>query len=141
MPKSVLFVCNMNSVRSPMAAAILKAEASGALKVDSAGVYEGGIDPFIETVLGEIGLALDDYEPKALDEIKLDQFDLVVALTPEAAAEARRSLPRERIEFWPIENPSDVAGGRDALLNAYRAVRDELVGRIKARFRTDDKSP
>lgn len=141
MPKSVLFVCNMNSVRSPMAAAILKAEASGALKVDSAGVYEGGIDPFIETVLGEIGLALDDYEPKALDEIKLDQFDLVVALTPEAAAEARRSLPRERIEFWPIENPSDVAGGRDALLNAYRAVRDELVGRIKARFRTGDKSP
>lgn len=141
MPKSVLFVCNMNSVRSPMAAAILKAEAGGALFVDSAGVYEGGIDPFIETVLGEIGLALDGYEPKALDDIRLNDFDLVVALTPEAAAEARRSLPRERVEFWPIDNPSDVAGGRDALIAAYRAVRDELSGRIRARFRPADKRP
>jgi len=134
MIKSVLFVCNMNSVRSPMAAAILKSAAEDALRVDSAGVYEGGLDPFVESVLGEIGMSLGNYEPKAVEDIKADSFDLVIALTPEAAAELRRHVPRERIEFWPIENPSDVRGGRDALLDAYRAVRDELRGRIRVRF-------
>lgn|SRR5690606_4413446 len=117
-----------------MAAAILKHDAHGGLRIDSAGVYEGGLDPFVGGVLGEIGMSLGDYEPKAVNDIRLDAFDLVIALTPEAAGELRRSLPREKIEFWPIENPSDVMGGREALLNAYRAVRDDLAARIRVRF-------
>ncbi len=139
MVKSVLFVCNLNSVRSPMAAAIL--QSMGAVRVDSAGVYEGGLDPFVEGVLGEIGLSLGDYEPKAVSDVRPETFDLIVALTPEAAAEARRFAPRERIEFWPIDNPSDVRGGREALLDAYRAVRDELQGRIRARFPVRQEKP
>ena len=141
MTKSVLFVCNMNSVRSPMAAAILASQAQGALRVDSAGVYEGGLDPFVESVLGEIGMSLGDYEPKAVSDTTLDGFDLVIALTPEAAAEIRRFLPRERIEYWPIENPSDVRGDRNALMDAYRSVRDELRGRIRVRFPAFSKAP
>lgn len=139
MVKSVLFVCNLNSVRSPMAAAIL--QSMGAVRVDSAGVYEGGLDPFVEGVLGEIGLSLGDYEPKAVSDVRLETFDLIVALTPEAATEARRFAPRERVEFWPIDNPSDVRGGREALLDAYRAVRDELRGRIRARFPVRQEKP
>ncbi len=141
MTKSVLFVCNMNSVRSPMAAAILASEARGAVRVDSAGVHEGGLDPFVEGVLGEIGVSLGEYEPKAVSDIRLEGFDLVIALTPEAAAEIRRFLPRDRIEFWPIDNPSDVRGDRDALMDAYRAVRDELRGRIRVRFPALNKKP
>jgi protein-tyrosine-phosphatase len=141
MPKSVLFVCNMNSVRSPMAAAILASDSDGAVRVDSAGVYEGGLDPFIESVLGEIGIALGDYEPKSVGDIRLENFDLVIALTPEAAAEVRRVLPRERIEFWPIDNPSDAVGGEGALMDAYRAVRDELRGRIRVRFPAFNQRP
>lgn len=134
MKKNVLFVCNMNSVRSPMAAAILGAENAPGVRVDSAGVYEGGVDPFVGSVLGEIGVSLGDYEPKALSDIDIARFDIVIALTPEAAAEARRVLPASRIEYWPTENPSDVRGGDDALFDAYRAVRDELRERIRARF-------
>jgi protein-tyrosine-phosphatase len=141
MTKSVLFVCNMNSVRSPMAAAILANKARGAMRVDSAGVYEGGPDPFVDSVLSEIGMSLGDYEPKAVSDIRLDGFDLVIALTPEAAAEVRRYLPRDRIEFWPIDNPSDVRGDRNALMDAYRSVRDELRGRIRVRFPALDEKP
>ncbi len=140
-PKSVLFVCNMNSVRSPMAAAILSNRVRGAFRVDSAGVYEGGLDPFVESVLGEIGMSLGDYEPKALGDIPLDKFELVIALTPEAAAEISRHVSRERIEFWPIDNPSAALGGRNAVMDAYRAVRDELAGRIRARFPAVSEKP
>ena len=141
MVKSVLFVCNMNSVRSPMAAALMRAEAGGAIKVDSAGVYEGGLDPFVGSVMAEIGVSLEGHEPKPLSALDLSKFDLAIVLTPEAAAEARRHMPRERIEYWPIDNPSDVRGGSEAILNAYRAVRDELRARLKARFPELDQKP
>jgi protein-tyrosine-phosphatase len=140
MVKSVLFVCNMNSVRSPMAAALLARRAGSALVVDSAGVYEGGPDPFIDVVLAETGARLEAYEPKALADVDVAAFDLIVALTAEAASEARRIAPG-KVEFWPIDNPSEARSGREEALNAYRAVRDELVARIRTRFPRLHESP
>lgn len=122
-----------------MASAILASARAQGVTVDSAGVYEGGADPFVASVLDEIGVSLGDYEPKALNDVDVARFDVIVALTPEAAAEARRLVPSSRIEYWPIDNPSDVRGGDDALFNAYRAVRDELAARIRARFLTGHK--
>ncbi len=134
MTQSILFVCNMNSVRSPMAAALLNRQTAGDAKVDSAGVYEGGLDPFVEIVMQELGVSLENHEPKTLSNVELENVDVIVALTPEAAVEARRFLPREKIEFWDIENPSQERGGREAILEAYRGVRDELQRRLQARF-------
>ena len=134
MERSVLFVCNMNSVRSPMAAALLRARAGGPQRVDSAGVYEGGPDGFVEAVLREAGVGVGAHEPKTLDAVRIADFDVAIALTPEAAAELRRRAPDSKIEFWDIENPSGAVGGRDAILGAYREVRDELSRRLAARF-------
>lgn len=141
MTKSVLFACNMNSVRSPMAAALLRLEAGDAMLVDSAGVYEGGLDPFVEIVMKEIGVAMSGHEPKTLGEVDLGKFDVVVALTPEAAVEARRHLPRSAIEFWDIENPSEERGGRDAIIAAYARVRDDLKAHLARRFPEIHKKP
>ena len=134
MTKSVLFVCNMNSVRSPMAAALLRVAAGDEMMVDSAGVYEGWLDPFVEAVMQEEGISLEDHEPKAMKTLNMANFDVVVALTQEAAGEAKRFIDGERIELWDIVNPSDERGGREEVLAAYRAVRDELKQRIAARF-------
>ena len=43
LPGAVLFVCTMNSVRSPMAAAILRHLSGRRLYVESAGVKAGSI--------------------------------------------------------------------------------------------------
>ncbi len=137
--KSVLFACNMNSVRSPMAAALLRKAAGGRMRIDSGGVHEGALDPFVEIVLAEIGVTLEGHEPKTMHTIDPARFDVVIALTPEAAAELRRTLTRERIEFWDIANPSESAGGREALLAAYRSVRDDLKRRLDARFPAADE--
>lgn len=141
MLKSILFVCNQNSVRSPMAAALLHAAAGARLQVDSAGVHEGGLDPFAAAVLDEIGVGLTGHEPKALHALDLAAVDLAIALTPEAAGELRKILPRERIEFWDIENPSGAIGGRAAILDAYRAVRDALSRRLAAKFKDIYQKP
>ena len=141
MTQSILFACNMNSVRSPMAAALLRRDGVGDFRVDSAGVYEGGLDPFVEIVMKEFDVSMESHEPKSLSGVSLPKFDVVVALTPEAAVEARRYLPHESIEFWDIENPSDERGGREAIIEAYRRVRDELVKRLKSRFPEFYKNP
>lgn len=131
--RSVLFVCNMNSIRSPMGAALLRARAPG-LRVDSAGVYEGALDPFVEGILAETMTPLAPYEPKAMDDVDVSAFDLAIAMTPEAAGAARRLMPADRVEFWSIDNPTDVRGDDAALFAAYRAARDDLAAKIDARF-------
>ena len=141
MTQSVLFACNMNSVRSPMAAALLRRAAGDKLKVDSAGVYEGGLDPFVEMVMDDLGVAMGGHEPKKLAEVDLSGFDVVIALTPEAALEARRQAPKAAIEFWDIENPSEERGGRDAIVAAYARVRDVLARKLAQRFPDLYKKP
>lgn len=141
MTKSVLFACNMNSVRSPMAASLLRLAAGDKMKVDSAGVYEGGLDPFVEMVMGDLGVEMGGHAPKTLNEVDLSSFDVFIALTPEAAMEARRSLPRAAIEFWDIENPSEERGGRDAIIAAYARVRDALRDKLASRFPELYKKP
>jgi hypothetical protein len=38
------------------------------------------------------------------------------------------------VEFWPIFDPTVVEGDRETRLEAYRAVRDHLLCRIRERF-------
>ena len=132
--RAVLFACNMNSVRSPMAEALARDALSSRVRVESCGVHEGILDPFAAEVLTEAGLDAPDRPPRDFASVKPEAFDLVVALTPEAAAEARRL--GAKVEFWDTENPSETRGDREALLEAYRRVRDELAARIAARFGT-----
>ena len=141
MTNKVMFVCNMNSVRSPMAAALLRLNNLDDVSADSAGVYEGGLDPFVEIVMGELGVSLADHEAKALQDVNVEDCDIVIALTPEAAIEARRLSPKQSIEFWDVENPSEERGGRDAVIEAYRRVRDDLSTRIQRRFANFKKKP
>lgn len=134
MTRSILFVCNMNSVRSPMAAALLQGFAGDRIIVDSAGVHEGWLDPFVEAVMQEEGVSVEDHEPKPMATLDMSKFDLVIALTEQSALTARKFLDRDRIELWDIANPSEERGGREEVLAAYRAVREELKQRIAARF-------
>ena len=63
-------------------------------------------------------------------------FDLVVSLSPQAhhrALELTRTLP-VAVEYWPTVDPTGAEGSREHRLDAYRAVRDDLMERIKRRF-------
>ncbi|MGE0726195.1 MAG: hypothetical protein AB7O45_17615, partial [Alphaproteobacteria bacterium] len=39
------------------------------------------------------------------------------------------------VEYWPTVDPTAIEGSREAMLEAYRSVRDDLWDRIAARFR------
>jgi protein-tyrosine-phosphatase len=145
-PGSVLFACNLNRVRSPMAEALLRRLAGDRLFVDSCGLKrppedagEGaaGADPFAAQVMAEVGCDLSEFRAKTFDELEDESFDLVISLTPEAqhrAVELARGRDT-RIEYWPIHDPMLEEGSREARLAAFREVRDALAARIQQRFR------
>lgn len=132
---SVLFVCNLNRVRSPMAAALMRRRYGPAVIADSCGLEPAdSVDPFVAGVLYELDIDVTDYEPKALNAVLLADFDLVVALTPEAHAHAEALCGRGPVEYWPTSDPTGVEGSRDQRVEAYRATRGELERRLTERF-------
>jgi protein-tyrosine-phosphatase len=136
-PRSVLFLCSLNAIRSPMAAALLKHLRGSRVHVRSAGIRDGAtVDGFAVAVMGELGIDIKDHKPLALAELDDTTFDLVVTLSPEAHHQALELTRHQAIavEYWPIADPTVVDGPRDARLDAYREVRDGLLKRIRARF-------
>jgi protein-tyrosine-phosphatase len=138
-PQAVLFLCAHNQIRSPMASALARYLFKSSLYVASAGVRKGEIDPFVVAVMEELGIDVTKHRPKTIDELEEYEglnFDLVISLSPEAhhrALDMTRTLAFDE-EYWPIPDPSDTEGSREQRLDAYRAVRDALMKRIRARF-------
>lgn len=136
LPGSVLFACTLNSIRSPMAAALMRQLHGRRVFIDSAGVRSAPIDPFAIAVMAEIGIDLAGHQSKSFEELEDTSFDLVVSLSPDAqhsAVEMTRSAACE-VEFWPVLDPTGLEGNREETLAAYRMVRDQLQKRIMERF-------
>ncbi len=142
LPQSVLFCCDHNAVRSPMAEGIMKKFYGPATYVQSAGVMNDmEIDGFSIAVCEELGVELARHRSRSFDEIgqlgdALSSFDLIVAMSPRSAERARdltRGFATEVVE-WPIPDPTGQGEGRAARLDAYRAVRDEIIRQLTARW-------
>ena len=138
-PRAVLFACGQNAVRSPMAAALARQLLPSALRVASAGVRKGELDPFAVAAMAEIGIDIAEHQPVTFEEIEDWEgfdFDLIVTLAPEAHHKALALTHRvaAQVEYWPTADPTGIEGNREQRLDAYRAVRDQLMQRIRARF-------
>jgi protein-tyrosine-phosphatase len=142
-PGAILFMCGMNSIRSPMAEAIAKRLLSSDIYLQSAGVRSGERDPFVDVVLEEVGLSIGRHQPRTLEDLKDDYFDLIVTLTPEAhhaALELTRSNAVD-VVYWPTMDPTAATGSREQMLDAYRDVRDHLWRLIEERLSGISRHP
>ena len=141
LPGAVLFVCTMNAVRSPMAAAFLRHLAGRRVYVASAGVRAGEIDSFAMAVMDEIGIDMSGHKPHTLADLHDTSFDLIVSLSPEAhhqALELTRTMAVD-VEYWPTLDATIMLGqgNREQMLASYRQVRDMLFAKVKRRFGLD----
>jgi protein-tyrosine-phosphatase len=135
-PGSVLFCCTQNSIRSPMAEALLKYLHGTRIFVDSVGVRASEIDGFAIAAMDEIGIDLTKHKSKTFEQLEDTSFDLIISLSPEAqhsAVEMTRTMACD-VEYWPTMDPSMIEGTREERLDAYRDVRDTLLARIRERF-------
>jgi protein-tyrosine-phosphatase len=138
LPGAVLFACTLNSVRSPMAAALMRHLYGHFVFIDSVGVRSGELDSFAVEAMDEIGIAIAGYKPKRFEDLEDASFDLIVTLSPEAhhkAMELTRVMAVD-VEYWPTFDATAVEGSRAQRLDAFRCVRDELLQHIEKRFAT-----
>jgi protein-tyrosine-phosphatase len=139
LPGSVLFACNLNRVRSPMAEGLMKRLFGHRVFVDSCGLRpspDEGVDPFAAAVMDEIGVDILGHRGKAFGDLDPRAFDMVISLSPEAhhhAVDLARARA-VRLEYWPTLDPTLTLGSRESVLGAYRAVRDALDARLRSRF-------
>ena len=142
LPQSVLFCCDHNAVRSPMAEGIMKQFYGTDTYVQSVGVKNDlEIDGISIAVCQELNVELSRHRSRSFDEMEewgedLSSFDLVLALSP---ASQRRALELTRfyhidVEYWPILDPTGLGETREAKLSSYRQARDQIIERLQQRW-------
>ena len=142
LPQSILFCCDHNAVRSPMAEGIMKKLYGTDTYVQSVGVINDlEIDGFSITVCDEIGVELSRHRSRSFDEMErwgddLSSFDLIVALSP---ASQRRALELTRlfhltVEYWPILDPTGIGETREMKLVSYRQTRDQILSKLREKW-------
>ena len=141
-PQAVLFCCDHNAVRSPMAEGLMKQLYGQRAYVQSAGCKNDlEIDGFSIAVCQELGIELARHRSRSFDEMieagdDLGQFDLIVALSSASQKRALELTKTSHVEvlFWPIIDPTAIGDGREAKLAAYRQARDQIRDRMLDRF-------
>ena len=142
LPQSILFCCDHNAVRSPMAEGIMKKLYGTGTYVQSVGVINDlEIDGFSIAVCDEIGVELSRHRSRSFDEMErwgddLSSFDLIVALSP---ASQRRALELTRlfhltVEYWAIHDPTGIGETREMKLVSYRQTRDQILSKLRKKW-------
>ncbi|PYE82494.1 low molecular weight phosphatase family protein [Pseudoroseicyclus aestuarii] len=144
LPQAVLFCCDHNAIRSPMAEGIMKKLYGEACYVQSVGLRsDAEIDGFAIAVCAEIGVELSRHRSRSFDGLieegdDLSSYDLVVALSEASRhrAEALAERWHMAVEYWPLPDPGapGAGEGREARLDATRRIRDAIQARLKARW-------
>jgi protein-tyrosine-phosphatase len=138
-PQAVLFACQMNAVRSPMAAGLMQQMFGQTIRSASVGVAPGELDPFAVAVMEEIGIDISRHRPISFEDyedLEALDFDLIVTLSPGAHHKAvglGHRVPAA-VEYWPTPDATAAEGNREQRLDAYRVVRDQLMKQMRERF-------
>jgi protein-tyrosine-phosphatase len=120
----VLFVCTRNASRSQMAAATLRHIGGNRVHVRTAGTAPATrIDPNVERVLAEVGIALPIEFPKPLTDEAVRASDYVITM---GCGDACPVHPGRRYLDWAVEDPAG------APLARVRGIRDQIIERVES---------
>ncbi|HEY8964714.1 MAG TPA: hypothetical protein VIN59_09660 [Alphaproteobacteria bacterium] len=121
----ILFLCERNAVRSPMAQSLVPGSTSAGLSADS---Y---VDPFAASILP----AIMNHEPRTVDADDLAAADIVIALSRPAfeAAKEWKNDHSFALEYWELPGIPSHDGPREIILEGYQAIlkalREHLANR------------
>ncbi|WP_017930262.1 arsenate-mycothiol transferase ArsC [Robiginitomaculum antarcticum] len=139
-PSSILFICQLNSIRSPMAEALMRKHYGARSFADSCGVYAGDLDDFMVSVLAEQGMDMSGHEAQSLAQLQDSNFDAVIAFTPNAFEAAKTVFEdtETKVTHWPMPDPTQGSLDVRALMDNYRSVREMIKSRLVEAFGPPD---
>ena len=134
----VLFLCTHNSARSQMAEGLLRHLAGDRFEAHSAGTEATLVRPEAVAMMAELGADISKQESKTLGRYVSQPFDFVVTVCDDAN-EACPFFPgaKDRLH-WSLPDPSKATGDEEERLAVFRAIRDDIRGRIEQEVLTLD---
>ena len=137
-PGSVLFCCDHNAIRSPIAEGLAKLYYGKKIFIQSAGILNDlEIDGFAISVCEEIGVKVAKHQPRSFLDMdqwgdRIDSFDLVVALSETSkkkVIEATKSYA-VKVIYWQIFDPTIAVNRREEKVAHYRKIRDQISAKL-----------
>lgn len=134
---TILFLCTGNSCRSQMAEGFLRALSGGGVEVQSAGLEAHGKNPQAIAVMSEVGIDISRQASTEVTGAMIENADLVVTVCGHAEQHCPVLPAGTRRLHWPLPDPARATGSEEDILARFRAVRDEIRGRISSLIEED----
>ena len=122
----VLFLCTENSCRSQMAEGLVNHDLAGLVQARSAGIRPNRVNPRAIQVMGELGIDISHHRSKSVDDLGGEQFDLVITVCDNAAAQCPMFPGDTEILHISFPDPAKATGSEAEILAEFRQVRDDL---------------
>jgi arsenate reductase len=122
----VLFLCTENACRSQMAEGLVNHDLAGKVAAFSAGVRPSRVNPRAIQVMAELGIDISQHRSKSVDDLKGEQFDLVITVCDRAAAQCPMFPGNAEILHISFPDPARATGTEEDILTVFRQVRDDL---------------
>ena len=128
---TILILCTANSARSQMAEGLLRDLAGEQFEIYSAGSKPSTVNPFAIRAMQQRGLDIRHHHSKHLNQFIDVPFDYVITVCDNAAESCPIFPgPSQRIH-WGFPDPAAVEGSDEALLEAFRVVRDAIEQQLR----------
>ncbi len=127
----LLFLSWDDTIRSPIAKALLDKRDNGKVMAYSAGIHAGEkVHYLAHHVMAEVGISLAGLKPRVTTEVAGIGFDLVITLSQRAKALCPKWTGSPTVN-WLFDNPLEVVAIHGGRLKAFRELRDNLDDRIQ----------
>jgi len=117
-----------------MAEAFLKKYAPDRFEVESAGLEQGKLNPYVVRAMAEVGIDISKNKTKtAWDLFQAGRvFQIVIAVCSKEASERCPIFPGlSKKIHWPFDDPSALSGSEDEIMEGVRRIRDQIEAAVK----------
>lgn len=106
--------------------------AAGRIEVQSAGIEAHGKNPRAIAVMAEAGIDISNQESTRVTQAMIDSADVVVTVCGHADEHCPALPATVRKIHWPLNDPAKATGTEEAVMNVFRAARDDIRERVRA---------
>ena len=100
------------------------------VEAQSAGIEAHGKNPRAIAVMREVGIDASSQASTIVNEAMLEDADVVVTVCGHADEQCPVLPPKVEKIHWPLTDPAKATGTEEAIMNEFRATRDEVEKRV-----------